>query len=195
MSLLAILVSIPLGDILSKIPRGEQDPPKPYSESTRLPGKAPPAAGNLHGAWKLQYSEDDAQIEDFNGELIVNLVVQFEADGTYRLQYTARWGNPPGKSIDARGVTVDELGTYKLSGDMLIFDPEQVTRTDFEKSKPAGSVGLANEKHLLVVHWEPKRLHLAGRCAPYQVDPICKNWQIENAWFTFKGPSRKLLGH
>src|SRR5262245_63846216 len=102
MSLLAILVSIPLGDILSKIPRGEQDPPKPYADDTRLPGKAPAAPANLLGSWKLQYSEDDAQVDEFSGELIVNLVVQFEPEGRYRLQYSARWGNPPGKSIDAR---------------------------------------------------------------------------------------------
>ena len=195
MSLLAFLVSIPLGDILSKIPHGKlDDPPRAYAESTRLPGKAPANGAELLGSWQLQYSLDDAQIDDFNGEVVVHMVVQFEAEGRYRLQYSARWGNPPGKSIDAGGVTVDEMGSYKVSSDMLILDPEEVTRTDYEKTKPAGSVGLANEKHLLVVQRDAKRLHLAGRCAPYQVDPICKNWQVENAWFTFKGPSRKVLG-
>ena len=62
------------------------------------------------------------------------------------------------------------------------------------RNKPAGSLGLANDKHLFVVHWETKRIHLAGRCAGYQVDPICKDWQTENVWFTFKGPQGPKLG-
>ena len=53
MSLLAFLVSIPLGDILSKIQRGEQDPPKPYAETDLLNTWDPPSAENLLGTDKL----------------------------------------------------------------------------------------------------------------------------------------------
>jgi hypothetical protein len=191
MSLLAVLVTIPLGDWLSRLPKAEQQVPKPFVESTRLPGKAPEAARDLVGSWKLAYSEDDAQIDDHSVELLVNLVVEFKEDGTYQLKYAARWGNPPIKHKDSRGVDVDESGTWKVSSDVLILDPLEVTRHDVVKNKAVDSIGIANEKHLFVVHWEPKRIHLAGRCAPYQVDPICKDWQVENAWFTFKGKPRR----
>jgi hypothetical protein len=190
MSLLALLVTIPLGDMLSKLPRAKQQVPQVYDEATRLPGKPPAAAANLQGAWEMDYSEDDVTIDSYNVELIVKMVVQFNEDGTYRLRYDGRWG----KGKDARGVTVDEAGSFKLSSDVLILDPVEVTRTDLVRNKPAGSLGLANDKHLFVVHWETKRIHLAGRCAGYQVDPICKDWQTENVWFTFKGPQGPKLG-
>jgi len=188
MSLLAMLVTVPLWDILSKLPKEKQQVPHEYTESTRLPGKPPASAQELLGAWEMDYSQDDVQVEDLNVDLIVKMVVQFNDDGTYQLRYLGRWG----KSRAARGVTVDETGTFKLSRDVLILDPIEVTRTDIDRNQPAGSIGLANEKHLLVVHAETKRLHLAGRCAPYQLDPICKNWQVENAWFTFKAGAKKL---
>jgi hypothetical protein len=188
MMLLALLVNIPLGDFLDKLPRAKQQVPQAYEESTRLPGKAPSAAKDLHGAWQMDYSEDDVNVHDLNVDLVVKMVVQFNPDGTYQLRYAGRWG----KGKDARGVTVDESGTFKLSSDVLILDPLEVTQTDVERNKPAGSIGLANEKHLFIVHAEGKRIHLAGRCSPYQVDPICKDWQIENAWFTFKDSAKKL---
>lgn len=188
MSLLALLVTIPLGDILSKLPKEKQQVPQEYTESTRLPGKPPASAKDLLGAWQMDYSQDDVQVEDFNVDLLVRMTVQINEDGTYLLRYSGRWGK--GKST--RGLTVDESGTYKLSSDVLILDPEEVTRTEIEGNKPAASYGLANEKHLYVVHAETKRIHLAGRCAPWQLDPVCKNWRVENAWFTFHGPAKKL---
>lgn len=188
MVLLALLVSIPLGDFLEKLPRARQQVPQAYEESTRLPGGPPASAKDLHGAWQMDYSEDDVNIDDYNVELVVKMVVQFNPDGTYLLRYSGRWG----KGKEARGLTVDETGTFKLSSDVLILDPTEVTQTEVVRNKPAGSIGLANEKHLFVVHAESRRIHLAGRCAPYQVDPICKDWQIENAWFTFKDGAKKL---
>lgn len=188
MPLLALLVTIPLGDILSKLPKARQQVPQEYTESTRLPGNPPASARSLLGAWQMDYSEDDVQVEDFNVDLLVKMVVQFNEDGTYLLRYSGRWG----KNKQARGLTVDESGTYKLSSDVLILDPDEVTKTDVERDKAVASFGLANEKHLFVVHAEPRRIHLAGRCAPWQVDSICKNWRVENVWFTFQGPARKL---
>jgi hypothetical protein len=190
MPLLALLVSIPLGDMLSKLPRARQQVPQAYDESTRLPGKPPAAATDLYGSWEMDYSEDDVNIDSFNVDLVVKMIVQFNKDGTYRLQYNGRWG----KGKEARGVTVDESGSFKLSSDVLILDPAEVNKTDVERNKPVGSLALANEKHLMVVHAETRRIHLAGKCGSYQVDPICKDWQIENVWFTFKGPQGPKLG-
>ena len=41
MPLLAFLVTIPLGDFISKMPKNEQEPPKRFVEGVRLPGKPP----------------------------------------------------------------------------------------------------------------------------------------------------------
>lgn len=187
MSVLALLVYIPLGDWLEKLPKAKQQIPKPYTEETRLPGKPPAVVKDLHGAWQLEYSAEDIQVGEQNGDLLVKMVVKFEPDGSYKLKYAARWGNPPLRGRDARGVTVEETGQYKLSSDVLILDPVEITQHDILKNDDVtNTLQLANEKHVLVVHWETKRIHLAGRCASYQVDPLCKDWQVENVWFTFK---------
>ena len=190
MSLLVALVTIPLGDMLSKLPRAKQQVPQAYEESMRLPGRPPASSKEMLGAWEMDYSEDDVNINDFTVDLLVRMVVQLNEDGTYLLRYSGRWG----KGKEARGVTVDEAGSFKLSSDVLILDPVEVTRTDIERNKAVGSNGLANEKHVFVVHWETRRIHLAGRCASYQVDPVCKDWQTQNVWFTLRGPSGKKLG-
>ena len=74
MVLLALLVSIPLGDFLEKLPRARQQVPQAYEESTRLPGGPPASAKDLHGAWQMDYSEDDVNIDDYNVELVVKLL-------------------------------------------------------------------------------------------------------------------------
>ncbi len=186
MSLLVLLVTLPVGDWLSKLPKAEQQVPKPFVEETRLPGKPPAVAKDLVGGWQLDYSDDDAQIGDQNAELLVNLSLRIEADGRYKLKYTAHWGNPPLKDKNSRGVTVEESGTYKLSRDVLILDPAGTSQSEVHRKEVVDTLDLSNEKHVFVVHWETKRIHLAGRCASYQVDPICKNWQVENVWFTLK---------
>ena len=135
-------------------------------------------------------SVDDVQVNenDFRVDLLVNMVLQLNEDGSYRLRYTGRWG----KKKPSEGITVDESGTFKLSSDVLILDPIETHKTVLEKNKPVNNYSLGNEKHLFVVHWETKRIHVAGKCAPYQVDPICKDWQVENVWFTLQGGAKKL---
>lgn len=185
MSILAILAVVPLGQILERIPRAEQEPPKAFAEGVRLPGKPPPA-GSLHGEWKYGYEVADAPLQEGNADLEVSLAVQFDADGNYRLTYDARWGNPPGRGKDARGITIDEIGTYRLSGDVLLLDPAETFRAERVKSKVVSREPAHNEKHVYVVHWESKRIHLAGRCARYQLDPICHDYDVENVWYTLR---------
>jgi hypothetical protein len=191
MSLLAILAVVPLGQILERIPRAEQEPPKAFAEGVRLPGRPPPGVDSLHGKWQFGYEMNDAPLADGNAGLEVSLAIQLEKDGSYRLTYDARWGNPPGRGKDARGITVDEIGTYKLSGDVLLLDPAETLRAELVKSKVVSREPAHNEKHVYVVHWESKRIHLAGRCAKYQVDPICHDYDVENVWYTLKGSVAK----
>jgi hypothetical protein len=195
MSLLALLAVVPLTPIFDKIPRGQQAPPKAFAEGARLPGKPPPAIKDALGAWQLDYSLDDVNFSDGNAELIVNLILKLEENGTYQMVYAARWGNPPVRGKDAAGITVDEAGSYKLSGDVLILQPDETMQADIEKNKVMRREPIHSEKHVFVIHWESKRIHLVGRCAVYQVDPICKNPDLSNVWFTLKGSvGRRLFG-
>lgn len=193
MPMLALLAVVPLTPIFSKIPRAEQAPPKVFVEGARLPGKPPPAAKDALGSWQLDYSLDDAQLSDGNAELLVNMILKLEEDGTYQLVYAARWGNPPIRGKDAGGVTVDEVGSYKLTGDVLILQSDETMKADLEKNKVMRREPIHPEKHVFVIHWESKRIHLVGRCAAYQVDPVCKDLDLPNVWFTLKGSLGKRL--
>lgn len=189
--MLAILAVVPLGQILERIPRAEQEPPRAFAEGVRLPGKPPPEPDSLHGKWQSGYEVNDAPLAEGNADLTVSLAVQLEKDGSYRLTYDARWGNPPGRGKDARGITIDEIGSYRISGDVLLLDPAETMRAELLKNKVVSREPVHNEKHVYVVHWESKRIHLAGRCAKYQVDPICQEYDVENVWYTLKGSAAK----
>jgi len=189
MSLLAILVTIPLGDFISKMPKDQQVTPKRFVEGVRLPGKPPEAIKDLEGEWRIGYEAYDVQTSDGTAEIVVNMAIDFDQDGTYRLLYSANWGNPPLKGKNARGIAVEEFGKYKLSSDVLILDPEQSTRSDMVKRKANNHEPIGNEKHLFVVHAEGKRIHIAGRCASYQIDPLCLDTDVSNVWFPMKSVS------
>lgn len=187
MSLLAFLVTIPLGDFISKLPKEEQQQPKRYVEGVRLPGKPPEAASDLQGEWRLGYEAYDVQTNEGTAEIVINFAIQFKADGRYQLLYSANWGNPPLKGKNAHGITVEESGVYKLSRDVLILDPAETIRSNMVKRKPVDRETVDNEKHVFIVHWETKRIHIAGRCATYQVDPMCLDTDVSNIWFVLKG--------
>jgi hypothetical protein len=187
MSLLAFLVTVPLGNIFDKLPKGgdHDPPPKPFAEGVRLPGKVPTAVQDVHGGWQTTYFRDDAIVKDERVELLVNLSIKFKKDGTYQLNYVARWGNQANKGD---GVSIDETGTYKLSSDVLLLDPVETYRAEVVKREAQSREPTHNEKHLLVVQREKKRLHIAGKCAKYQVDPLCNDYHVENVWYALKGP-------
>lgn len=194
MSLLVLLATVPLTPIFDKIPRSEQAPPKAFEDGGRLPGKPAPELKNAFGSWQMDYSLEDVDIAAGNADLIVHLKLELNQDGSYQMVYAARWGRPPGKGKNAGGVNVDETGTYKLTGDVLILESTETMKTDVEKTKAGRREPIKPEKHVFVMHWESKRIHLVGRCAAYQVDPICQNPDLPNVWFTLRGPGKRLFG-
>jgi hypothetical protein len=177
------------------MPKDQQQPPRRFVEGVRLPGKPPASLQDLKGEWQIGYEAYDVQTSEGTAEIVVNMAIEFKEDGHYQLVYSANWGNPPLKGKDARGITVEESGTYKLSSDVLILDPEQSTRSDMVKRKATNREPIGNEKHVFVVHWETKRIHIAGRCASYQVDPMCLDTEVSTVWFTLKGSlGRRIFG-
>ena len=85
MPLLAFLVTIPLGDFISKMPKNEQEPPKRFVEGVRLPGKPPLAVKDITGEWRLGYEAYDVQTSEGTAEIVINLAIEFKADGNYQL--------------------------------------------------------------------------------------------------------------
>ena len=156
-------------------------PPQPFNDGVKLPGKAM-AADNLHGAWRFDYDLEEAPLESGAARLSVVVFLDLADDGRYALNYIARWGELVG--IGGSGISIHEKGTYSLSGEMLILDPATTIRSELRDGTVIDDRMVDNEKHVLIAHGERKRLHLAGRCAKYQVDPVCRT--SPNIWYSMK---------
>ena len=72
--------------------RGKQ--PQPFDEKVTLPGKIPATAKSLSGAWQYGYHLDNADLEGGKSDLIVGSTLILREDGTYQLEYHARWNLP-----------------------------------------------------------------------------------------------------
>ena len=174
----ALLLFAPLFGTLG----GEiKPPPQPFDDGVKLPGKVMPA-GNLHGAWRFDYELEEAPLDSGTAHLSVVVFLDLADDGRYALNYIARWGELVG--LGGSGISIHEKGVYSLSGEMLILDPATTVRSELKDGTVLEDRMVDNEKHVLIAHGERKRLHLAGRCAKYQVDPACR--ASPNIWYSLR---------
>jgi hypothetical protein len=185
---------------------GRGPPPKPFTgENAVLPGKAPGGAPALRGKWAFGYLQKDVTIEAGHQDaLMFGLMLGFNDNGTYELNYHARWNLPApsivpipigrnaGEGLD--GVNVTETGRFSLSGEILLLEPEETRYVELENDrmvKPPQTI--ANENRAYVVSLDKARLHVAGRCAKYQVEPICK--ESRDVWVQLGSQAgRRWLG-
>src|SRR5262245_43642870 len=156
-------------------------PPQPFSDPVKMPGKPVPAR-SLHGAWRFDYGLEEAPLDSGAARLSVVVVLDLADDGRYALNYLARWGELVG--LGGSGISIHEKGVYSLSGEMLILDPATTVRSELKDGTILDDRMVDNEKHVLIAHGDRKRLHLAGRCAKYQVDPVCRT--SANIWYTLR---------
>jgi len=161
-------------------------PPQVLTDETALPGRRPYNASALRTGWQYTYLEPKARVEP--GKQVpmrTRIHLWFGDDGVYQLFYSARWSssgaaNPIG-ARDMDGVDVNESGKFSLSDDILLLEP---TRTDFTQRAKGAVVRqeiAENQRRVYLVHAEPTTLHIAGRCASYQVEPICR--EGSNIWY------------
>ncbi|HKE96955.1 MAG TPA: hypothetical protein VKB34_21790 [Povalibacter sp.] len=174
---------------------GRSKPPQPFDEKVTLPGKVPPTAQSLSGSWQYGYSLADARLETGRGTLIVGNYLKLNAeDGTYELHYSANWNlsglgsmpmpEPlpfPQSTATRDGLNVDEKGRFVLSGNVLLIEPSTTRRAEIRNNTVVSQHSIANEKHVLIVRLDNAHLAVAGRCASWQIDPVCKS--AKNSWY------------
>jgi hypothetical protein len=168
----AMLLVIALGPAFGTLGRETRPPPQPYTELVVLPGKPPVMDQELIGAWELAYRLDDAQLENGRAQLSVNLFIDLHEDGSYELSYSARWGGIAG--YGAQALTVSEQGSFSRSGEVLLLESSRTIRSEFQVRVLVSQTPIPDENHVLIVRRDGKSLHVAGRCAKYQIDPICR---------------------
>jgi hypothetical protein len=169
--------------------------PEPFDEKTVLPGDAPKKVKQLQSAWGLSHREKQVRTEGTDGvDRFYHFTLFLEPDGFYRFHYGARWTSgfvPPIPSpipIDnatADGFNVSETGRYFLSGEILLLEPTETTRADIVDNRLVREKKIPNENRGYVVHLDgAKSLHIAGECATYQIEVICR--EHTNVWFPFR---------
>jgi hypothetical protein len=169
--------------------------PKPFDENVTLPGKIPPSAKSISGSWMFTYQLQNAAVEGRNeGDLLVSTALMLREDGTYQLHYSARWNLPRPvlggvvPTVDERGGmngrNVSETGRFTLSGEVLILKPDRVDYHEVEKNALVNQQQIENESHTLIIRLNKAHLSVAGRCASWQVDPICRDTPI--IWYPMK---------
>lgn len=186
----AMLLVAGLGPAFGTFGRENRPPPQPYTELVVLPGKPPIMDKELIGGWELVYRLDDAPLEGGRAELLVNLFLHLHEDGSYELDYSARWGGIAG--YGARMLTVSEQGSFSRSGEVLLLDPSSTVRAEIQSQVLVSRQSIPDENHVLIVRREGKYLHVAGRCAKYQIDPVCR--ATPTIWYSMRSePGRRWL--
>jgi len=193
----------------------DSKPPAPYNDKVVLPGSVPPTMQSVKGDWQFSYLLKDAPLESGKSDLIVSTVLMLDEAGSYQLHYTARWNLPkstniplpkipspiplplpssiPMSSGGLDGLNVTETGRYVLSGQVLLLEPAETRQATVDNNKVVNQDSIANEKHVLIVRLDQTQLAVAGRCASYQVDPVCKKTQF--IWYTMKAElGKRWLG-
>jgi hypothetical protein len=109
------------------------------------------------------------------------MLIDLQADGTYALDYGAIWGIS--NAADSRYASLEarEKGRFSLSGSILLLEPTAIEVTRGGKAGE-GRQSIEAQRRAYVVRLEQNYLHLAGACAPYQAEDICK--RSRSVWYS-----------
>ena len=170
--------------------------PKPFTGDATLPGNVARDRKTVSGHWVFNYLQKDATMESgYQGPLHSVIFLNLREDGTYTLNYSANWGfnlgtrglplpNVIGMPPLHDGVVVHEQGRYSLSDEILLLEPTETLHSEIEDNKVVKSrQPIASENRALLMRIDGKKLHVAGRCAAWQVEPVCR--EARDVWFQF----------
>lgn len=196
----ALIAALPVPvDILGLGPSATK-PPQPYADGTAVPGEIPPTAKSLSGAWHYGYLLRHTKLENGASDLMVTVLLTLNEDSTYEMIYSAHWDLPssfplaipkPGAMPQPhliKGRTVKETGRFSLSGEILLLEPASTELSEVQSSStrtPRQSI--SGENHVWIVRLDTRgapRLSIAGRCASYQLDPVCS--RAPAVWYSMQ---------
>lgn len=161
-------------------------PPRILTGDETPPGKVPYGVPAIRAAWDYTYLEQNARIEPGKqGAMRTRLHLRLANDGTYQFTYSARWSpgstaNPLGNRY-ADGVEVTETGKFALSGEILLLEASRTELTKRVRGTVAAPQIIESDRRAYLVRTEEARLHIAGRCAKYQAEPICADGR--DVWY------------
>jgi len=169
-------------------------PPEAFDEQVTLHGEPPESMKSIKGGWAYEYWIPEVPLDSGEqADLRIFTVLKLHEDGKYQLSYNAVWNMPDPvlgdlvMKVDVNGIKalhVNELGTFSLSGEVLLLEPRKVQYSEVENLHAKQLRYLPNVNHSFIVRHDKESLAIAGRCATYQIDPVCKDSPI--IWYTLK---------
>jgi len=172
-------------------PRAAFPEARPFGSAQSLPGDVPAAASDLRGAWLFRQtlSTDDPIFgggRTFTNARFVALWLWLRNDGTYDIVYQAYSGARALNSPSTRAIDVRESGRFSISGDSLSLEPETTRAVEvYQGSRQRRT--LADEPRAYLARIDGGYLNLAGPCATYQIEPICR--EAAQVWFSMRSVS------
>lgn len=165
-------------------PRTEFPEARPYDGSQRLPGDVPVTGSDLRGAW---FFRQPLQSRDplFSNAFFHALWLWIREDGTYDLVYQASEGSRARNSPAFRAVDVRESGRFSISGGTLSLEPATTRAVELRQGGRRRTT-LGNEPRDYVARVDGGYLNLAGPCATYQIEPICRDSDV---WISLRSVS------
>jgi hypothetical protein len=169
-------------------------PPQAFDEQVTLVGEAPESIKSIKGAWEYEYWIPEVPLDSGEqADLRIFTVLKLHENGKYELGYNAVWNLPDPvlgdlvMKVDVNGIKalhVFENGRFALSGEVLLLEPAKILYSEVENMHTKQLKYLPNVNHSLIVRHEKESLSVAGRCATYQIDLVCKDSPI--IWYTLK---------
>lgn len=202
----ALMAALPVPDGIVGLTPSVIKPPQPYADQTVLPGKIPATARSLSGAWHYGYLLRRTKLENGANDLMVTVLLTLNEDHTYEMIYSAHWDLPsvlslpvpvPGATSQPhliKGRTVKESGRFSLSGEILLLEPASTEFSEVQSSNGGTHrQSIPDENHVWIVRLDTRgtpRLSIAGRCASYQLDPVCSRAPV--VWYSMQSRPRPL---
>ena len=157
---------------------------KPFgNDLTQLPGQRITQVGKLKGKWFHRQLRRNVEIDQVRvPQLYTSMLIDLQADGDYTVDYEAIWGGASG-AADSRHATLvaHEKGRFSLSGNIVLFEATAIDVTRTNKNGEQRQT-LDSERRAYIARLDRNYLNIAGACAPYQAEDICKRFR--SVWFS-----------
>lgn len=151
-----------------------------------LPGEAVTGSGEVDGIWGMSATENSVRVDEGGPVVPVlyyALYLKIESNGTYELAYQAYWGSRDSSDPNMRAIDVREAGRASFANNRLRLEPQTTTAAE---RRPGSEItgAIDNEPREYRVALDGAYLNIAGRCAQYQVEPICR--QLRDVWYSLR---------
>jgi hypothetical protein len=156
---------------------------KPFGNDAQLPGQRITQVGKLEGKWFHRQLRRNVEFEQVRvPQLNTSMLIDLQADGSYTVDYEAIAGGASGAD-DSRYATVvaREKGRFSLSGSIVLFEATAINVTRTSKNGEQRRT-IDNERRAYLARLDRNYLNIAGACAPYQAEDVCKRHR--NVWFS-----------